>query len=294
MKRDVILRAAAAAYIIIVYAALYMLYPEAFALKPSPLLLASFSLAVIAEVLRGVRLALLYSDVGGSISYHKGVKARFIGNIVALLTPSVAGGEVVRGLVLHGGIEAEAIPAIGVAAIDRGLDLIGNYILAIIALVSSAAPTAPLPEMLALAPFLAWTGALALVSSGRFARLASRAAAALRDRGLLARIADWISRLERLHIRPRTIATALTLTMVAWLFESMSYAILASIHPLLACGCVAELMLMGIIPTPGGIGPGEALLAQSCPGIAAWRMVYLAAATLPAIPALLATKQWSN
>ena len=288
MDRGLLLRIAAVAYMVLVYVTLFILYPEAFNLKPTPLLLLSFLLATGAELLRGIRIALLYRCVGGHLDYRRGIEARFAGNIVALLTPSVAGGEVVRGLVLHGGVEAEAIPAIGVAAVDGGMDLIGNYLLALTALAASAAPAAPLPELLALAPFTAWVFGLLLVASGRFARLAARLGEKLRGRRLLDRFAGWVARLERLRISPRTAAIALTLTMAAWLLEASSYAVAALQKPLKSCGCVAELMLMGIIPTPGGIGPGEALLADKCPGIASWRIVYLAASTLPGVPVFLA------
>ena len=288
MKRGRLLRIAAILYLVLVYATLYLLYPEAFTLNPTPLLTLSFLLATAAEILRGIRIALLYSCITRRFDYRRGVEARFAGNIVALLTPSVAGGEVVRGLVLHGGVEAEAIPAIGAAAVDGGIDLIGNYLLALSALAASSAPAAPLPELLALAPFAAWVFGLLLVASGRFARLAVHLAERMRGHRLLDRFASWAARLERLRVKPRTALLALAITMAAWLLEAASYTVAATLDPLWSCGCVAELMLMGIIPTPGGIGPGEALLAAKCPGIATWRMIYLMASTLPGIPVFLA------
>ncbi len=287
MDRGTLLRILAVVYMALVYVVLYRLYPEAFAIRLTPMLAISFLLGATAEVVRGARLALLYRCIGGPLDYRRGVEARFAGNIVALLTPSVAGGEVVRGLVMHGEVEAEAIPAIGVAAVDGGMDMIGNYLLALAALAAGSAPAAPIPELLALAPFAAWVFGLLLVASGSFSRIALRLAERLEKRRLLARFSRWIARLEKLHVKPRTAVVALGLTLAAWLLEAASYATISPLNPMLSCGCVAELMLMGVIPTPGGIGPGEALLAARCPGIASWRMVYIAAATLPGIPVFI-------
>ena len=288
-RRGVALRIAAVAYIVVVYAVLYRLYPSAFRLTaPLPLVAAAALLLTAAEVVRGVRLALLYRSVGGSTTLRGGVEARFAGNIVALLTPSVAGGEVVRGLVLHGAVESRAAPAIGVAAVDGGLDLIGNYTLALLAAALHSAPAAPLPELLAAAPFAAWVAGLLLVTSGWFARIASRIAARLEGRRLLGRISSWVAELEKLHIPPRVALTALAATFAAWGLQVASYWLLSGCAPTYSAGCVAELLLMGVIPTPGGVGPGEALLAPLCPGIASWRIVYIAASTLPGVPVFLA------
>ncbi len=288
-RRGAALRVAAIVYIAVVYLVLYRLYPGAFRLAAPPLAAAAAALLLTAsEVLRGVRLAILYRSIGGKATVRGGIEARFAGNIVALLTPSVAGGEVVRGLVLHGSIEAEAASAIGVAAVDGGLDLIGNYLVALLALTVHSAPAAPLPEILAAAPFAAWVAGILLVTSGWAARLAARLAERLRGRRLLGRLADWIAELEKLHIPPYVALTALGVTLAAWGLQVTSYWLLSGCAPAYSAGCVAELLLMGVIPTPGGIGPGEALLAPKCPGIASWRLVYLAASTLPGIPVFLA------
>ncbi len=278
-RRALLLRVAAVAYLLIVYLLLYTYYPESMR-APLGALLPALVLGGVAEALRGIRLYTLYRSVSGDASLGRALRARFIGNLFALLTPSVAGGEVARGVVLHGRLEKDAMLAVGVAALDSGLDLLGNYVLALAALVAGCAPAAPLPELLALPAFLLWMVAVYLVAVGRVEGIIARLEGLMESRAWGRPVASLLSRLRGLRVKPRVLAAAFALTIAAWMLTVASYAVFAGAI-CLAAGCVAEDILAGVVPAPGGIGPGEALLAGRCPGIAAWRGVYVAAMTLP-------------
>ncbi len=278
-RRDLLLRVAALVYILTVYILLYTYYPESMRASLDELLPALI-LGVTAETLRGVRLYILHTSVSGEASLRRALRARFVGNLFALLTPSIAGGEVARGVVLHGKLEKGAVLAVGVAALDNGLDLLGNYALALTALLAGCAPAAPFPEMLALPAFLLWLLIVYLVTVGRVEGIIARLEGIAGSRAWGRPIVSLLSRLRGLRVKPRVLAAAFALTFAAWLLTVASYIAFMGV-PCLAAGCVAEDILAGVVPTPGGIGPGEALLAKMCPGIAAWRGVYVAAMTLP-------------
>ncbi len=280
-----------ALYLALLYLILSRLFPRATMLPTNPRILAySVLLALLAECVRAARLALLYWGGLDARRYMQALRARFAGNLAALITPSVAGGEVVRGLVIHGRVETKAARAITAAAVDSGADMIGNYTLALLALALGSAPAAPLPEIVAAAPAAAWLLVYALLPLRTHKRILERIADkldAMRLR-LLSSISSLLREAAHYETEGKMLAGALLLTLVAWLLQVSSYAVFAEPCYAKALGCVTETVLMGVIPVPGGIGPGEALLATRCAGIVSWRILYTVAAVAPG--ALLVVK----
>ncbi|AEM38743.1 hypothetical protein Pyrfu_0874 [Pyrolobus fumarii 1A] len=274
-------------YLLLLYYLLYKLLPTALQPPPNPLAaLASLVVFLTAEVIRSARLALLYWGRLDHNVFWKALRARLAGNVVAIVTPSVAGGEVVRGLVLHGELSWGAARAIGIASIDGGLDMVIDYALALVALLLGAAPAAPLPELLSLPPALLWILVLVLITTRHAHRMLEALAGRLKE-GRLGRISGLVNEVSGIHVPPYRLAASLLLSIAAWLLQTLSYALYSGIELDKSLGCVTELYLMGVIPSPGGIGPGELLLANSCPGIASWRAAALLVSTVPGIPLVL-------
>lgn len=234
---------------------------------------------VAGEAVRAVRLGILVEEMTGCrTGAPRSLTARLSGNLIALLTPSIGGGEAVRGALAcpeHAGRSAV------VGVLDGGIDLVANYLIAAAGLpllaVSGYIHEAGLlvPGLLIASPvFAAWS--LALGSRRVFNAIVSRA-----ER--LPLVSRWLKGVASLPPPPslpltRRVEIAF-LSVVGWILnyaEILPLQLLYCGHAAPACiiGFIAS-FLAGVLPTPGGVGTVDYYMSLFiCPeAVITWRII---------------------
>ncbi len=254
----------------------------------NPILLACFLATLLAtESLRGIRLMLLAQCIGARPSFVRALASRVVGSLVSALTPSAAGGEVLRGLLASGRLEAGAAV---VGVVDGAMDLVANYVYAV-ALAPCVLPVAPAYVAaglgLGLVPVLLWTAGLA---GARFALRLSRKGP------------SWLRRGVEAFTSLRGVLTGWrgfvlwAITGVSWLLQCLQLMVVclfvcpAGLLDVVAGFTYAS--LMGLIPVPGGAGIFELVASVFvCPeATVVWRVVWLLSlviASLALLPLVL-------
>ncbi len=242
------------------------------------------ALFVMAESLRAWRLKLIVSTLGPSPGMLKALGSRLLGDVVSSLTPSVAGGEALRGVIAGGDLSLSYATA---GILDGVFDLYANYVYAIL-LAPLALKVSYFYTTLALI-----LGGLAVsfwcIALG-FTKLHDIAKRIIPRRfsGLL-EIPSTLRRLSTILWGVKFTAI-ISISLVSWLLQCLQYYVVCMNH----CGGANLLRvvmaytyssLMGLIPLPGGVGVFElAASSYTCPEAAiSWRLLWLIAITFSAL-----------
>lgn len=216
-------------------------------------------LLLVAETLRAYRLKLLVSR-HNKCSLSSSIIGRWTGSLLSVSTPTIGGGEAVRGVVAARTISAQAI---GSGVVDGALDFIANYLLAIFFL-----PLSPLlyPNtihvivialLIALPAFLFW---LLTINNSKHDTIVKKLPFA--NRIGVDRLKKLVTSIE---LDKSLFVKTLILTVIAWSLDALNLAYFASqtsttgfIDAYIA---LVYSLLLGVLPTPGGAGPVDSLLA---------------------------------
>ncbi len=248
--------------------------------------LALFTLAFLAaEALRAARLSVLLSTVGleppGPLRL---LGARLAGDLVSIVTPSVGGGEAVRGALAS---PRPSVKHVVVGFIDGAFDLVTDYALAVALLAYASSigghrvAVAVLAVLLGSVPVALWiAGLLVALHVGRAEALASRIRFR-RVRDAVKRFAEEVQMILESTSKGRlaaSLAAALALSIAAWIATAAELAAVSGASLMDCTAAVVYGFLMGVIPTPGGVGVGDAAMAFYVdPGaVIAWRSLWLA------------------
>jgi len=225
-----------------------------------------------AETLRAYRLKLLVSRYN-KCSLLRCIVGRWTGSLLSTTTPTIGGGEALRGVITSCTISVQTI---GSGIVDGALDFIVNYLLAIVFLPLSLllypniVHVIAMTLLIALPVFLFWL----LIISGCGYNIAKKLPFA--DRVGVDRIRKLVSSIELDRL---LFVKTFILTMAAWTLDALNLAYFAShvsttsfINAYIA---LVYSLLLGVLPTPGGAGPVDSLLATLIEPITAitWRLL---------------------
>ena len=230
-------------------------------------------LLFIAETLRAYRLKLLVSRYN-KCSLPSSIIGRWSGSLLSVSTPTIGGGEALRGVIAACTISAQAI---GSGIIDGALDFIANYLLAIIflplslLLYPSTIHAIIIALLITLPVFLFW---LFIISSNGHNNLVKKLPFANRI---------GVDRLRKLVVSIKLdkslFVKAFILTIIAWSLDALNLAYFASQTSITgfidAYIALVYSLLLGVLPTPGGAGPVDSLLATLINPVTAisWRLL---------------------
>jgi len=212
-----------------------------------------------AEVLRAYRLKLLVSRYN-KCTLLSSIVGRWVGSLLSIATPTIGGGEALRGVIASCSISTQAI---GSGIVDGALDFIANYLLAIaflpisILLYSDTIHGIFIALLIGLPIFLFW---LLIICGDRYNNIAMRLS-------FIRRIeADKLRKLvASIKLDKLLFVKTFILTVIAWSLDAinLAYFTLQTSSTSLVSAYIALVysLLLGVIPTPGGAGPVDSLLA---------------------------------
>lgn len=226
-----------------------------------------------AEALRAYRLKLLVSRYN-KCSLLSSIVGRWAGSLFSIATPTIGGGEALRGVIASCSISAQAI---GSGIVDGVLDFIVNYLLAVILLPIS---TLLYPNMVhgifiamlvGLPVFLFW---FFIICGNKYGSMIVELPFTRRVKASKLRQLVTSIKIDKLLF-----VKALILTVMAWSLDVLNLAYFAlqtsSTSLINAYIALVYSLLLGVIPTPGGAGPVDSLLATLIDPVTAitWRLL---------------------